>query len=593
VGLLEGNKKHAWWKESQLLRKDEQMRLAGSLFLARKLLPSPPDPQQASRHASLMRTPASPPPPGFLSFAVSELQGMFPVGWDRRYASHVYSHTPLESSCLEFGQRKGGSRRFAQKLGKDAFEDICLGESQTLPNTFPVRFSVVRTGGKNRGVTVSSGWSQVLAPLHRTLYDHVSSSSWLLRGEAKASRFRRFQAVEGEVFVSGDYESATDGLSCEVAEVILSTILSRCTSVPESVKAYALRSLRADIQYPDGTRVAQARGQLMGNFLSFPLLCLQNYLVFRHLVPRPVPVKINGDDIVFRCRPEEYRQWAENVGSYGLKLCRGKTMVGPTFFSLNSAFFSAGADRVRGIPVLRGSCLVSEGMPGGGAFTKFVKGWSGEARRLAGGLFLRQHKKAICASGRSVVEGLGIPADNSQLFTAGMHAREAFFRCSKPTADMLGDRLEPPLPVLNLGNPVNQDWARVPNRGLPGHLVQLWSQDYAAACGRVAWETTFWLNRQEAKDAWWEEVKRSGAEGAWEGWRRRTPLIARLMGKKRAPLHLPLREPRKPPSKARHVWVPKVIEEFLHRGIWSRRGSLSEARVRDLTGRSQRTGVGW
>jgi len=580
VGLLENQKKHAWREAYQRLGKRERVQLAGSLFLARKLLPSPPSNDQAEKHAALMKTPASPPPPGYLTWVRTELTKMFPRGWDRGYSSRVSHHTPIETSCLEFSQRSGGSRRFAQLLGNEGFSFLCHGGFATLPEEFPVKYAVVQTSGKARGVTVSSGWSQTLSPLHRLIYDRISTFPWLLRGEAKASRFRHFQSVDGEVFVSGDYESATDGLSCEVAEVILDAILSTATSVPETIKAYARRSLRALIFYPDGSVIRQARGQLMGNFLSFPLLCLQNFLAFRYLVPRDVPVKINGDDIVFRCRPDEYTRWAENVGLFGLKLSRGKTMVRSDVFSLNSSFFSASADRVRHIPVLRGSMLVSENLPGAAAFVKFTKGWSNESRRLVGGLFLESHKEKIQSSGRSVVEGLGIPADNSQLYTANLHAREAWYRGSQREYNLRGRRsLESPIPPLDIGNPVNQHWARVPNPGLPSVVVRMFEEDYREECRTLPWSSSFWLTRQKARDAWWRMTCLSGSERAWVAWKYGTlPRIRRMGLGVLAHEHETLRDPMDIKRRRGLIWLPKDATSFFLEGP----GSMWPKRLRDV-----------
>jgi len=89
-----------------------------------------------------------------------------------------------------------------------------------------VAYFNVNENGKSRGVTVASKDKMPLAPLHRMIYDHLSRFPWLLRGEAKPSSFKDFCSVKGTVFVSGDYEAATDNLSLEVAEVLLESILS-------------------------------------------------------------------------------------------------------------------------------------------------------------------------------------------------------------------------------------------------------------------------------------------------------------------------------------------------------------------------------
>lgn len=559
VGLLENPNHHAWREPYQRLGKQDRYRLAGTLFLSRKLLSFPPDPDQWRRHAALMKEPAPPPPPGYLTFLATELDKMFPWGWDRGYGSHVGRHAPLESACLEFSRSKGGSRAFAHQYGRDAFSDFCRAEglpSWKVPHL--VRYSIVRTGGKDRGVTVSSGAAQFLAPLHRTLYDFISKFDWVLRGEAKPARFSRFQALAGEVFVSGDYESATDNLSLETAEFILDRILSKATRVPAHIREYAMCSLRAIIQYPDGSLVAQKRGQLMGNFLSFPLLCLQNYLAFKFLVPRSVPVKINGDDIVFRATQKEFECWSNGVSALGLTLSRGKTLVNGRAFSLNSAFFWAGKGTVRGLPVLRGSMLQSEGVPSCGSFSRFIRGWAGENRSKVGGLFLRSHRRAIQASGRSVVEGLGIRADNSQLFRANLHSREAWYRGTEVQSRLF--KPESPIPPIDVGNPTTSRWTQVPASAVSRADELKWSTQYREECSDIVWSHCFALRRQAAKDLWWGEVARESRERAWNLFRaatRRGGILTKILGRAHSSINLPLRYPRSPPRSLRRVWVPR------------------------------------
>jgi hypothetical protein len=54
----------------------------------------------------------------------------------------------------------------------------------------------------------------------------------------------------------------------------------------------------------------ESEGHLMGNLLCFVLLCLENYCAFRWVFGPEVPVRINGDDIVFRAKEEDYKKWA-------------------------------------------------------------------------------------------------------------------------------------------------------------------------------------------------------------------------------------------------------------------------------------------
>jgi len=294
-----------------------------------------------------------------------------------------------------------------------------------------VRYAVVNTAGKARGVTVASTDMGLLGPLHRVMYDTLSERPWLLRGEAKPGRFRPFVRKEGEVFVSGDYESASDNLPVEVADVIIDTLQSMSKRVPAGVWSAAREFLRCKIQYPDMSEPLESEGQFMGNLMCFPLLCLQNYCAFRWIFGPEVPVRINGDDIVFRSGVEDYERWADFVSSVGLVLSRGKTIVSRDFFSLNSTFFWSRTGRPpRLVPVTRVSCFVKQFEDWGslaGSCRSFTRGFSGEAKIIAETIFLRWFKKQIVTSGRSIRRGLGIRVSIPAIRWCGLWKRECWY----------------------------------------------------------------------------------------------------------------------------------------------------------------------
>lgn len=552
VGLLESPWDHAWWPSVRGLAARDRMSVSASLFLARKVLPSPPDPRQAWKHMQLMRSPAPRAPSDYVGFIERELDSLFVVGWDKGYQSHVFSHTPSSSSCLQYSRRKGGARRFLAEQGSDWFADVCLDGEEARGFPCTARYTVVQTAGKARGVTVSDGRHHVLGPLHRTLYDYLSQFGWLLRGEARGKKFRSFAKRKGEVFVSGDYESATDNLSLTVTELILSRILSRARFIPPGIKDFAMRSLRCEIFYPDlkNQSCQQERGQLMGNFLSFPLLCLHNYLAFRFSIPRDVPLRINGDDIVFRCRPQEYERWKRNVGAAGLTLSAGKTMLDGRFFSLNSAFFAAQSSGVREVPVVRLSMFLNGERPSGDVFRRAIRGWTNEGRRLVGAFWLACKSRAIQASGRSVVGGLGIPADNSQLHTAGLAPREAFFRGQRGCLAI--QESPPPTAPLDHRNPACDEWifSSRPFHSVPRERKE-WDTAHREACSQVVWQPC--ETRPEVLwGKWWDELKSTGFESSWLSWRRTARRVHR-MGLR---LNIRLRTLAVPPRRGGQ-WVPR------------------------------------
>jgi len=565
VGLLDNPVNHTWWQSVRGLELDQRTSISASLFLARKALAFSPDPHQAEKHAALLGSPAPAPKQDYIQFVEKEIDKLFPIGWDGAYQRHVYSHTPSSSSCLEYPRRKGGAARWLAEQGRDWFADACLGIAP-VPLENPVRFSVVPTGGKRRGVTVASAMFHLLGPLHRTLYDHLSQFEWCLRGEARGKKFRKFQEVKGEVFVSGDYESATDNLSLEVTEVILRRVLSRARRVPDSIRALAFRSLRASIHYPGGRQVEQLRGQLMGNFLSFPLLCLQNYLSFKFLIPRPVPVRINGDDIVFRCTRPEFDRWADGVKSCGLTLCKGKTLVHSRIFSLNSSFFKAGNRRVWEIPVIRLHSVysLSEYPLAGNGFTKFIRGWTGEARRLLGGLWLSHRRPQIQATGRSVWK-LGIPADNSQLHTAGLAVREAFLRGGFGQS-------ESPLPQPPAATSRSEEWVKIPRYCVRVTLSQeiAWQKEFREWAGSAAWKPRNSDQTNDLWNEWWKTVMTAGREPQWLSWKRTTRRVHK-MGYKSLNLRLGAPPPR---ERVKTMWIPAYLlvqgSRLRNRGVGAR-----------------------
>jgi hypothetical protein len=239
-------------------------------------------------------------------------------------------------------------------------------------------------------------------------------------------------------------------------------------------------------------------------------------------------------------------------------LCKGKTLVHRSLFSLNSAFFSSQRHRVREIPVLRPSMLLSsDGLPSGDSFTKFVRGWKLEARRLVGGLWLSLHRGKIRRSGRSVVGGLGIPADNSQLHTAGLADREAFYRGSRANLALLESR--PPPPPDDFSTREKSEWSFTDRPLLCSKREGLlWDEQHIQWCSARAWvpgERAGSAVRFRRWKEWWSEVEATGFESCWHRWRRSSIRARRICPK----LGISLRVIGLVPPVRRGQWVPADI----------------------------------
>jgi len=322
------------------------MSIAMSLFLFRKCIPSPePD---CDLYVERMSRESPLPDGGFLHFVQQEVSKMFRPGWDREYYPNAaLSATIPVKSCVQRSQGRGGARLeiLSRPHKWNTREDFLLQSlaEETRTRFLPSRVTSVETGGKHRIVSVGDVDMNILRPLHTAIYNRISRFDWLLRGEASVNCFQKFEAREGEVFVSGDYESATDNLNLWVQELILRKILRSATWVPEHVKEAAYDSQELGITGPSGVTCRVRTGQWMGNLLSFPLLCIVNYLAFRYYTgQRPdIPVKINGDDIVFRAPGEVACRWMSGVVGSGLTLSKGKTLLDHRYFTLNSRLFQA------------------------------------------------------------------------------------------------------------------------------------------------------------------------------------------------------------------------------------------------------------
>lgn len=428
-GLLEKPSSHPWGEWWETLSQAKRFSIAHSLFLFRKSIPSEGDPiSQSRKYIRKMCTAGGRADSSLLEFVTKEIPRLFPRGWDRRYRSGAKRLLLPVKACVEAGRRRGGGRRYNRQL--PALRRVALGWEKVESPDVRARVETVDDGGKLRVVSVSSVEQAALKPLHDALYDHMSTQEWLLRGDATARNFSSFGLAKGEVFVSGDYESATDNLSIEVTECVLRVLSETTSSVPKSVWELALARTRSFL-YTGEVCGVQRRGQLMGTFLSFPLLCLINYLTFRWLVPRKgVPVRVNGDDIVFRCTPGEAETWARGVEGAGLVLSKGKTLVNEAVFTLNSTLFAGNKRGARALPFVRSKALFTK--PDSvsafvGQYSALCPGLTGASRRHWQVKYLSMWSDLAWISQRSLTRCLGMHVPVSVLRQARLYRRERFY----------------------------------------------------------------------------------------------------------------------------------------------------------------------
>lgn len=464
-GLIEKDGTHLWKTVVSSLSARSRMGLAHSLFLFRKVIPKKKPDVQA--YLNTMAEAQPHPDPHFLDFARKETGRLFRSGWDRKYCRKACTSVLSTSSCAEEGRKTGGGRGITaqSKWLRSEFCSYVMTSARCLPRRAS-KVCIVETGGKWRTISIAPRVDRALSAFHDTMYDHLSQFKWLLRGDAKSSKFKDFFRVDGEIFTSGDYENATDNLNLILQRAILDELLSSSVNIPEGIKEHAQSLYSPSLLEYSGTLYARRRGQLMGDLTSFPLLCLVNYITFRYstrrLDPfRRIPVRVNGDDIVFRSSPAVSEKWESDVAKGGLTLSKGKTLKDPRFFTLNSCLFEGGRSKARGVGFVRpraiwsSTSLAEQVLSLNSRFYSSSVSMGGDKKRLVRQFFLRQNEKAVHASRRSITRGLGLCADREMLHCLGMWHRELFY---------LEPVIERPLPSLVKGGvpdgyvQVNKSW---------------------------------------------------------------------------------------------------------------------------------------
>jgi len=324
----------AGFVEMQRLRRHERWEFAQSVSSIKRSLPTGCSLHSPSARPSWEATAFSPPPPtdpAYLRFVRREVTRLFPACWDRGYRASVLRHFPQASARL------GGMRAdtyWSTCMGEEAFNTSCLEETD-LPSTLLAEYAEVPSAGKLRPLLIFGPEIDLLAPLHKCLYQHLSKFPWLLRGPPTAKRI-------GSVCIhpfqtSVDLVSATDNLAHDVAQTILDALFFQSATVPRSIRRLASASLTPVVLDKEGRVSGRvAHGQMMGAYLSFPLLCLQSYLAALWASGGDADsalMLVNGDDCVISSQ-RPVRQYP-----VGFRLNETKTIRAENVVEINSTTF--------------------------------------------------------------------------------------------------------------------------------------------------------------------------------------------------------------------------------------------------------------
>lgn len=196
---------------------------------------------------------------------------------------------------------------------------------------------------KVRTITAAEGDLFCLKPLQRAMWQALGEfpQYCLTHGTQNLEpAIKRIfdQSSEQDVWISGDYTAATDSVAIEASQAIMRGILSQIDHEP--TKRWAMKELEPHLLfYPKSSGLApvlQRNGQLMGSFLSFPLLCILNNSTAKYSGLKPDQYLINGDDILMRTPPSTYPIWKSKVQEFGLTLSMGKNYIHKDFGTVNS-----------------------------------------------------------------------------------------------------------------------------------------------------------------------------------------------------------------------------------------------------------------
>lgn len=277
-------------------------------------------------------------------------------GWGRKLREkrdfpeepYLGEYVPDLQGCLEVRSACGGT--------------LACDPSEESQDSSLVRRGVAKTKGKHRVVTMQSARvKRILRPVHNALYGHLSDFGWCVRGDVTKRDMRAVAGDRrpGERFISGDYESATDNIYLPAVDAIV-RVLSEDPYLTSEERRVLVESF-SDLRWLacTGAQHPINRGSMMGNLVSFPILCLLNKACYDIACDICFEGKdcsrvgrFNGDDCAFCGDSDFFLVWKSVVSHYGLVVNESKTGRSSRWIEFNSSIFDVRRDKFIPKPVL-------------------------------------------------------------------------------------------------------------------------------------------------------------------------------------------------------------------------------------------------
>jgi len=268
--------------------------------------------------------------------------------------------------------------RYYANLGQQMWEHVALWRVSDFVKPLDATIQAVLEPLKIRIISKGPAWDyysvkSLQKALHHTLR---SLPAFELIGRVlKSSDLDRLRsyALPQHKWASVDYSAATDGSSSSLGLAILEYL---CGDLPNADRLSALQVMgHHNLYYPKNKDAAaedrawrhagqprdkeskkgrndgsvaigkQTNGQLMGCPLSFPILCLMNFLVYlrghmsQSLDESLQRVLVNGDDMLFTGTDQDWQDHIANAKAVGLEMSPGKAYLHHTYANANSTSF--------------------------------------------------------------------------------------------------------------------------------------------------------------------------------------------------------------------------------------------------------------
>jgi hypothetical protein len=338
----------------QRLRRHERWEFALSVASIKRNLPSGCRRHTPSGRSAWEQNAFSQPQPSsseYLQHVRRVCAQIFMPGWDRGYHGYVGSHLPNPSARKPKFSR--ADLLWAGRRGE--FFTSTTSETELRPLT-EARYKEVLSAGKTRPLVIFDESVELLAPLHKLMYSHLRRTDWLLCGPPTEEQMK--SVCVNAVQTSVDLTAATDGLSHDVAETILDVAFFSSEKVPRSLRALAKASLSPVIRDQAGVLRRVRHGQMMGSYLSFPLLCIQSYCAasWAARFDKDARFLVNGDDTVISAS----RAVLASDYPSGFRLNQDKTIRARDIVELNSTVFLRRGGRWREVRHLRRGGALSD-----------------------------------------------------------------------------------------------------------------------------------------------------------------------------------------------------------------------------------------